>query len=177
MKGRIPSEAIGMRCPFCGVDKDRVIDSRSMAEGRSTRRRRECLACKRRFTTYENVDEIHVLVVKRDGRREEFDRSKIESGLRKACHKRPIPAETLLTMTGEIEQAVLAKGDKEVQSGTIGEMVMERLQAVDQVAYVRFASVYRSFQDVTEFMSIISQFAKKPGKAKDGKRKGKGKGK
>ncbi len=147
-----------MRCPFCGENEDRVIDSRASREGDVIRRRRECVACERRFTTYERVEESLPLVVKKDGRRESFDRAKILSGLKRACEKRPISAERLEAVVGELEAALQDEGAKEVPSRRIGELVMEALQGLDAVAYVRFASVYREFRRVDEFVDALRDF-------------------
>ncbi len=144
-----------MRCPFCTTQDTRVLDSRDSAEGSIIRRRRECEACKRRFTTYERVEALNPLVVKKDGRREPFDRDKLLSGLTKACEKRPVSVVQLEQMVTEIERRLQETGDKEVPSAAIGELVMAQLPALDEVAYVRFASVYRSFRDIAEFMSEL----------------------
>ncbi|MCK8500367.1 MULTISPECIES: transcriptional regulator NrdR [Myxococcus] len=141
-----------MRCPFCQDAENKVIDSRESHEGSVIRRRRECLACKRRFTTYERVEELYPLIVKKDGRREAFDREKIVSGLKKACEKRPVSADKLEETVVAIERLLQGTGEKEINSSVIGEEVMRRLQEMDEVAYVRFASVYRSFRDISEFM-------------------------
>lgn len=141
-----------MRCPFCQDAENKVIDSRESHEGSVIRRRRECLACKRRFTTYERVEELYPLIVKKDGRREAFDREKIVSGLKKACEKRPVSADQLEETVVAIERLLQGMGEKEINSSVIGEEVMRRLQELDEVAYVRFASVYRSFRDISEFM-------------------------
>ncbi|AGC46504.1 MULTISPECIES: transcriptional regulator NrdR [Myxococcus] len=141
-----------MRCPFCQDAENKVIDSRESHEGSVIRRRRECLACKRRFTTYERVEELYPLIVKKDGRREAFDREKIVSGLKKACEKRPVSAEQLEETVVAIERLLQGMGEKEINSSVIGEEIMRRLQQMDEVAYVRFASVYRSFRDISEFM-------------------------
>lgn len=141
-----------MRCTFCHYKETKVIDSRLSNEGQSIRRRRECLKCKRRFTTYEYVEEIPLMVVKKDGRREAFDRKKIIAGVLKACEKRPISMEKVEELVVNIERALQKKFDKEVPSRNIGELVMERLADLDEVAYVRFASVYRQFKDVNQFM-------------------------
>lgn len=146
-----------MKCPFCGHLEDKVIDSRSSKEGSAIRRRRECLGCERRFTTYEVVEEIAPMVVKKDGRREPFDRQKILHGLRKACEKRPISMETLEGVVDEIERKIHGSSEKEVQSSWIGEEVMKRLHKLDEVAYVRFASVYRQFKDINEFMKELKE--------------------
>ncbi|MGE6763621.1 transcriptional repressor NrdR [Corallococcus sp. AB049A] len=141
-----------MRCPFCQDPENKVIDSRESHEGSVIRRRRECLACKRRFTTYERVEELYPLIVKKDGRREAFDREKMLNGLKKACEKRPVSAAQLEATVEDIERLLQGMGEKEVASSSIGEHVMRRLQQLDEVAYVRFASVYRSFRDISEFM-------------------------
>ena len=141
-----------MRCPFCKKTENKVIDSRLSHEGHVIRRRRECLECSRRFTTYERVEEMMPLVVKKDGRREAFDREKVLVGLTKAVEKRPVSAEQLEQIVVNIEQKLQESGEKEVGAKEIGELVMHALQKVDDVAYVRFASVYRSFRDVKEFM-------------------------
>lgn len=146
-----------MKCPFCGDLEDKVIDSRLSQDGGAIRRRRECVGCVRRFTTYERVEEALPLVVKKDGRREPFDREKLLAGLRRACVKRPVTSDLLDQIVGETEKRLQESGEKEVPSTAIGALVMERLQAVDDVAYVRFASVYREFHDVTEFMSELSR--------------------
>jgi transcriptional repressor NrdR len=143
-----------MRCPFCAAIEDKVVDTRPSDGEQVIRRRRECLTCGRRFTTYERVDEILPLVVKKDGRREPFDRAKILSGLKKACSKRPVPVEVLESAADKIERALEA-GDKEIPSSKIGDAVMAALRDIDEVAYVRFASVYRSFRDVNELMSEL----------------------
>lgn len=144
-----------MRCPFCKRDDSKVLDSRESAEGTVTRRRRECLGCHKRFTTYERVEELMPLVVKKDGRREPYDREKLISGLQKAVEKRPVSMEQLETLVAEVEARILERGEKEVPSSLIGEEVMRRLRTLDQVAYVRFASVYRSFRDIEEFMDEL----------------------
>ncbi|MGI5863360.1 MAG: transcriptional regulator NrdR [Myxococcales bacterium] len=146
-----------MRCPFCKKTENKVIDSRLSHEGHAIRRRRECLDCERRFTTYERVEDTLPLVVKKDGRRESFDREKIAAGLKKAVEKRPVPAEQIEQMLDAIEQKIQETGEKEVQSRLIGELVMKALQQIDDVAYVRFASVYRDFRDVQEFMNELKE--------------------
>lgn len=145
-----------MKCPFCGTLDNRVIDSRLSQGGEVTRRRRECDRCERRYTTYERVEQVLPLVVKKDGRREPFDRMKILAGLRRACEKRPVSSEALEGLVDQIERELVEAGDKECPSSQIGERIMERLRHVDQVAYVRFASVYRSFKDIHEFMAELS---------------------
>jgi len=144
-----------MRCPSCGHLEDRVVDSREAQDGQATRRRRECLACGRRFTTYERVEESLPAVVKKDGRREAFDRRKIVEGLRRACQKRPVSEERIQALAGEVERRVQETGEREVPASLVGELVMERLKALDPVAYVRFASVYRAFRDVGEFTAEV----------------------
>jgi transcriptional repressor NrdR len=144
-----------MRCPYCTSLDNKVVDSRMGKEGESIRRRRECLKCEGRFTTYERVEEMLPQVIKKDSRREPFDRMKILSGLKKACEKRPISMEMLEKTVEEIEKALQEKGLKEIPSTVVGEEVMERLHKLDEVAYVRFASVYRSFKDINEFMSEL----------------------
>ncbi len=144
-----------MKCPYCGSNSDRVVDSRSVREGRGVRRRRECLDCGRRFTTYEFVEESQLLIIKRDGRREPFDRAKIIKGIQIACRKRPVSAEQIESIANSIEAELLEAGSMEVDAEVVGEKVMEKLQEVDQVAYVRFASVYRQFKDVNEFRTAL----------------------
>ena len=144
-----------MKCPYCGHLKDKVVDSRESGAGDAIRRRRECLACARRFTSYERIDEIPHLVVKKDGRREAFDRAKLTAGLHRACEKRPVPAKALAEIVDAAEQLVLDSADREIDARLIGEMVMERLRGLDKVAYVRFASVYRQFEDVEAFMAEL----------------------
>lgn len=141
-----------MRCPFCGHLEDRVVDSRESREGDSIRRRRECLKCERRFTSYERIDEIPYMVVKKDGRREPFSREKAMAGLSRACEKRPVPAAKLEAIVNAVESYVQSSPERERHTSKIGEMIMRRLKDLDKVAYVRFASVYLEFQDVTEFM-------------------------
>lgn len=140
-----------MRCPFCGLLEDKVIDSRQAKEGREIRRRRECEACSRRFTTYERIEEALPVVVKADGRREPFDRNKIERGLSHAAAKRPVAARTLQEMAEAIEREISELGVKEIKSREIGERVLPRLRTLDEVAYVRYASIYRDFRDIDEF--------------------------
>ena len=144
-----------MKCPFCSHLESRVIDSRLSRDGDVTRRRRECEECERRFTTYERVEEILPLVVKKDGRREPYDRLKIIAGLKKACEKRPISIETIEEIADRIERTLQGRGEKEISGAVIGEEVMRHLYDLDKVAYVRFSSVYRSFQDIDEFMSEL----------------------
>lgn len=144
-----------MRCPFCGHLEDKVVDSRESKEGDSIRRRRECLACARRFTSYERIDEIPYMVVKKDGRRETFQRNKIMAGLLRACEKRPISASQLESIVDEVEKAVQDTPDRELSTNDIGKIIMRRLKTLDKVAYVRFASVYLEFEDVSEFMNEL----------------------
>ncbi len=146
-----------MRCPFCDSLDNRVVDSRLSKEGEVIRRRRECLKCKRRFTTYERVEEILPLVVKKDGRREPFERQKILQGLKKACEKRPISITALEEAADRIEKRIQEKGVTEIPSHLVGEEVMGELHQMDQVAYVRFASVYREFKDLNAFMKELKQ--------------------
>ncbi|MBI1869771.1 MAG: transcriptional repressor NrdR [Chlamydiae bacterium] len=149
-----------MKCPFCAHLEDRVVDSRESGEGFSIRRRRECLSCQRRFTTYEKIEEIPLKVIKKDDTREDYDRRKILSGMLKACEKRPISVEQIEGMVDEIERAIEKGHEQEVSSKEIGELVMEKLHHIDEVAYVRFASVYRQFKDVNEFMEVIKKLLK-----------------
>jgi len=146
-----------MRCPFCRHSGNRVIDSRLSTDGTAIRRRRVCSGCKRRFTTYERVEEITPMVIKKDGRREPYDRLKIIAGLKKACEKRPVSMEVIEQVADRVEAAVLEHGGKEVPSSFIGGAVMKELHEIDQVAYVRFASVYRSFKDIEEFMHELEE--------------------
>jgi len=144
-----------MKCPACDHKETKVVDSRLSSDGTSIRRRRECLECEKRFTTYEYVEQVPLMVVKKDSRRQPFDRSKIIAGLVKACEKRPISVDKIEEITGEIERGVQRKYDREVNSNDIGEMIMEKLATLDEVAYVRFASVYRQFRDVNQFMDEL----------------------
>jgi transcriptional repressor NrdR len=144
-----------MKCPFCSQVKDKVVDSREIGAGDTIRRRRECLNCGRRFTSYERIEEIPYFVIKKDGRREGFDRTKLMAGLQRACEKRPVPAMALNRLVDEIEQVVQDSPDREAEARVIGERVMERLKELDKVAYVRFASVYRQFEDAQEFMAEL----------------------
>ncbi|HLG96438.1 MAG TPA: transcriptional regulator NrdR [Bryobacteraceae bacterium] len=144
-----------MMCPFCGFREDKVIDSRESKEGDSIRRRRQCLSCERRFTTYERSDEVPYMVVKKDGRRETFDRQKVLNGLLRACEKRPVSMGSLAALVTEIETELFDSPDREMPTATIGERLMERLKTLDKIAYVRFASVYRDFQDIEEFFGEL----------------------
>jgi transcriptional repressor NrdR len=162
-----------MKCPFCGDLDNRVIDSRLSKDGAVIRRRRECLECGRRFTTYERVEEVLPLVIKKDGRREPFDRMKILMGLKKACEKRPISITTLEKVVDKIEHKILESGEKEIPSTVVGEEVMRELYNLDHIAYVRFASVYRSFKDINQFMDELKDLLdrQKQEKVKGGKAK------
>jgi transcriptional repressor NrdR len=144
-----------MTCPFCGFKQDRVIDSRESKEGDVIRRRRQCLECERRFTTYERSDEIPYMVVKKDGRREKFDRQKVLNGLLKACEKRPVPMAKLAELVDAVESRLSDNSDREISTTDIGEMLMDKLKGLDKIAYVRFASVYRDFQDVVAFLNEL----------------------
>ena len=146
-----------MRCPFCSHPESKVIDSRPAEEGASIRRRRECLACRKRFTTYETMECLPLVVVKKDSSRQSFDRNKVMAGLIRACEKRPVPYSTLEAMVGEIEQVLQNQMEREISSAQIGELVMERLKKIDDVSYVRFASVYRQFKDINTFISELSK--------------------
>ncbi len=146
-----------MKCPFCGHLEDKVIDSRLSQDGSTTRRRRECLNCSRRFTTYERVEESLPLIIKKDGTREAYDRTKVLNGLKRACEKRPVSIEEIEGIVDRIEAGLAETGEREVPSSVIGEAVMEELKAVDEVAYVRFASVYREFRDINEFMKELKE--------------------
>ncbi len=155
-----------MRCPFCGYKEDKVVDSRATAEESAVRRRRECLKCGKRFTTYEYIEEVSLLVIKKDGRREAFDRKKILAGIIRACEKRPVSVEKMENVVIQVEHAIQKKSDREVLSSRIGELVMERLKVIDDVAYVRFASVYRQFKDVGQFMVELRDILGKDKKKK-----------
>ena len=144
-----------MKCPFCGFNDTKVVDSRMGKEGNNIRRRRECIDCERRFTTYERVEESLPMVVKKDSRREMFDRAKIIAGMQRACEKRPVSIATIERFVDSFQQSLQESGEKEIEAGKIGNAVMESLQAIDEVAYVRFASVYRQFKDINEFMSEL----------------------
>jgi len=150
-----------MRCPYCGCKEDKVVDSRATQEEAAIRRRRECLECGKRFTTYEYVEEVSLLVVKKDGRREHFDRKKILSGIIKACEKRPISIEKMEEVVTQVERAIQKKYEREVPAEKIGEIVIEKLKSLDDVAYVRFASVYRQFKDVGQFMEELEDMLNK----------------
>lgn len=146
-----------MKCPFCAHPESKVVDSRPSDEGASIRRRRECLECHKRFTTYETIESLPLIVIKKDGSRQSFDRSKILSSMVKSCEKRSVPLATLEQLTSEIEQALQNEMDREIPSSRIGELVMEKLKGADEVAYVRFASVYRQFKDINTFMAELTR--------------------
>jgi len=150
-----------MKCPYCGYKEDKVVDSRATAEESAIRRRRECLKCGKRFTTYEYIEEVSLMVIKKDGRRQPFDRKKILTGIMKACEKRPISMEKMEEVVVQVERAIQKKSDREVASSRIGELVMEKLKAMDDVAYVRFASVYRQFKDLGQFMVELKDILNK----------------
>jgi transcriptional repressor NrdR len=146
-----------MKCPYCGDMENKVIDSRMSKEGNTVRRRRECLACTRRFTTYERVEQLPLVLIKKDGRRETFDRQKVLAGMKKACQKRNISMNTLEAFVDELERELQETGEKELPSSVVGERVMTKLHDLDDVAYVRFASVYREFKDINDFMSQLKE--------------------
>jgi transcriptional repressor NrdR len=149
-----------MRCPFCGHAEDRVVDSRELGDGGQVRRRRECLSCTKRYTTYERIEEVPALVVKRDGQREPYDRTKILGGLIRACEKRPVTSRQLEAMADAVEAVINRKDEREIASDEIGQILMGRLRALDQVAYVRFASVYRRFEDIEQFLVELERLRK-----------------
>ncbi|MBM3255788.1 MAG: transcriptional repressor NrdR, partial [Candidatus Omnitrophica bacterium] len=150
-----------MRCPHCGYKEDKVVDSRATQEESAIRRRRECLKCGKRFTTYEYIEEVSLMVIKKDNRREPFDRKKVLAGITRACEKRPVSMEKMEDIVIQVERAIQKKSDREVSSSRIGELVMERLKSIDDVAYVRFASVYRQFKDVGQFMVELKDILNK----------------
>ena len=150
-----------MRCPFCGSDNTRVIDSRPADDNNSIRRRRMCDDCGKRFTTYEKVETIPLIVIKKDNVREQYDRSKIEGGILRACHKRPVSVDTITKLVDDVETEIFSTEEKEIRSDRIGEIVMEKLKDIDAVAYVRFASVYREFKDVETFLSELNKMLNK----------------
>jgi transcriptional repressor NrdR len=160
-----------MRCPFCSHIEDKVVDSRESKDGDSIRRRRECLGCGRRFTSYERIDEIPYMVVKKDGKRETFDRNKVLAGLFRACEKRPISTGQLEEIVDEVEKDVQDSLDRELATSEVGKIIMRRLKVLDKVAYVRFASVYLEFADVSEFMSELKQLVGNRAPAADTKKK------
>lgn len=149
-----------MKCPYCGKDNTRVVDSRPVDENSAIRRRRMCDVCGKRFTTYEKVETIPLIVIKKDQNREQYDRSKIEAGVLRACHKRPVSAEMILNLVDSVETEIFNMELREIPSSVIGELVMERLKDLEAVAYVRFASVYREFKDVNTFMDELKKFLK-----------------
>jgi transcriptional repressor NrdR len=149
-----------VKCPFCEALEDRVIDSRMAREGKLIRRRRECLSCKRRFTTYERIEDSLPMVIKKDGRREPYDRAKVLNGLKKACEKRPISMATIEAVADRVEKRIQEMGETEIPSRVIGEELMKELHNLDQVAYVRFASVYREFKDIDQFMEELKALAR-----------------
>ncbi len=146
-----------MKCPFCGYKESKVVDSRPADEGSSIRRRRECLKCENRFTTYETVESLPMVVIKKDGSRQTFDRNKVLRGIQRSCEKRPVSVAEMERMTAEIEQEIQNSLEREISTETIGEKVMEKLKAADEVAYVRFASVYRQFKDINTFMAELNK--------------------
>lgn len=150
-----------MICPYCGSRRDKVIDSRQSREGDVIRRRRQCLACERRFTTYERIDEIPYMVIKKDGRREKFDRQKVLAGLLKACEKRPVSMARLAEIVNEVEAKLTESPEREISTTEIGEFLMQRLKALDKIAYVRFASVYRNFQDEEAFFNELKELVRR----------------
>ena len=147
-----------MKCPFCSHENTRVIDSRPAEDNNSIRRRRVCDECGKRFTTYEKIETIPLIIIKKDNNREAYDRSKIEAGVLRACHKRPVSAQQITTLVDEVENEIFNREEREIPSGTIGELVMNKLKDLDAVAYVRFASVYREFKDVSTFMDELKKF-------------------
>lgn len=159
-----------MRCPFCGYDDSKVVDSRVSKDGEATRRRRECISCERRFTTYERIEEVAQMVVKKDGRRENFDRWKLKAGIMKAIEKRAVSIEQVDALINDIERELFNGGEHEVSTRLLGEAVMTRLKQLDEVAYVRFASVYRQFRDVNEFMSELQGMIPNSGGGKSRRR-------
>lgn len=152
-----------MRCPFCAHEEGKVVDSRSTKEGDAIRRRRECLKCGRRFTTYERIEEVAQMVIKKDGRREPFDRWKVKSGIIKACEKRAIGMDKVDELIDDVERSLFNSSEFEIPTDAVGEAVMNRLKALDEVAYVRFASVYRQFKDLNEFMTELKDLLTEPG--------------
>jgi transcriptional repressor NrdR len=155
-----------MRCPACGHDEDRVVDSRAVQGGGATRRRRECVGCGFRFTTYERIEEALPMIVKRDGRREPYNRDKVLSGIRIACRKRPVSAQDIESLVDRVERALIATGQREVESGFVGDQAMAGLRRLDPVAYVRFASVYQSFDNIQSFVRLLESLKSDKGDAK-----------
>ncbi|MFP6626468.1 MAG: transcriptional regulator NrdR [Deltaproteobacteria bacterium] len=156
-----------MKCPFCQHPENKVVDSRDTRDGDEVRRRRQCLACGNRFTTYERIDTVMPMIVKKDGSRQPWNRDKLLAGLHKACEKRPVPADTIEEVVAAVETDVQDAGLREVSSTVVGEAVMERLKSLDDVAYVRFASVYKSFRDIDEFMSALESLVSERGPGRD----------
>lgn len=150
-----------MKCPYCGYQEDKVVDSRLSQEGKAIRRRRECLKCRKRFTTYEYIEETSLLVIKKDGQRQPFDRKKILNGIIKACEKRPVSIEKMEEILLQVEREIMKKPVREIPSARIGELVIDKLKTLDDVAYVRFASVYRQFKDVSQFMEELKDMLTK----------------
>ena len=162
-----------MKCPYCGYQESKVVDSRHSDDGASIRRRRECLSCQKRFTTYETVESLPMVVIKKDNNREPYDRSKIEGGILRACHKRPVSVNQIKRVVDEIEKEIFDREEKEISSSEIGELVIKRVHSLDPVAYVRFASVYREFKDVGTFMEELGKLLEQEnvrGKTKKGGR-------
>jgi transcriptional repressor NrdR len=158
-----------MRCPYCAAEEDKVVDSRLAEEGRLIRRRRECLGCGRRYTTHERAEEVPLLVVKRSGEEEPFDRSKVVEGIRRACKNRPVPAASIEELVDDVEESMRATGERPVQTALIGREVLERLRNLDEVAYLRFASVYKDFQELTDFERELGRLLKRsPPKSHEG---------
>ena len=156
-----------MKCPFCNSLESKVVDSRSSQDSRAIRRRRECLSCHERFTTYERIEEFHPMVVKKDGRRESFNRNKIVEGIVKACEKRPVSMDEVDAFVSDLEKEIQDRGEREVESKFLGERVMSQLRAWDDVAYVRFASVYKQFKDLNEFMDQLQELLSESSRNKD----------
>ncbi len=150
-----------MKCPYCGSDDTKVIDSRPADENTAIRRRRQCESCSKRFTTYEKLETMPLLVIKKDNTRESYDRSKIESGILRSCHKRPVSTEQISNLVDEVENEIFSIGENEIPTSVIGEKVMDKLKELDQVAYVRFASVYREFKDINTFIEEIGELARR----------------
>lgn len=149
-----------MKCPYCAYLESKVVDSRPADEGSSIRRRRECLSCHKRFTTYETMESLPLMVIKKDGSRQSFDRSKVMGGVIRACEKRPVPYQSMEALVAEIEQVLQNQMEREISSAQIGELVMDRLKKLDEVAYVRFASVYREFKDIDTFLAELNKLLK-----------------
>jgi transcriptional repressor NrdR len=149
-----------MKCPYCAYKEDKVVDSRATQEASAIRRRRECLACGKRFTTYEYIEEASLMVIKKDGRREHFDRKKLLAGITKACEKRPVSIERMEDLVTQVERTIQKKYEREVPSAKVGELIMDKLKSIDEVAYVRFASVYRQFKDLGQFMTELQDIIK-----------------